>query len=182
MRFSRSESHQDFRNLGVPKLPESLAALIAFVAGSLSLHAAKFVLVDRTANIKPAPLRPNERMARAGLFHPDFMDKVKSKTIATWKRKAAGESTAECSPADNTKLLDTRNAGWHLVFQDDFDRKELGDKWKIIDGKWSLADGSLTGSGTLMINSSIYTPKPLDESAYRGYQAGPRQYNPRIMD
>jgi len=28
----------------------------------------------------------------------------------------------------------------------------------------------------------IYTPKPLDESAYRGYQAGPRQYNPRIMD
>ena len=28
----------------------------------------------------------------------------------------------------------------------------------------------------------IYTPKPLDESAYRGYQTGPRQYNPRIMD
>ncbi len=28
----------------------------------------------------------------------------------------------------------------------------------------------------------IYTPKPLDESAYRGYRAGPRQYNPRIMD
>ena len=28
----------------------------------------------------------------------------------------------------------------------------------------------------------IYTPKPLDQSAYRGYRAGPRQYNPRIMD
>ncbi len=28
----------------------------------------------------------------------------------------------------------------------------------------------------------IYTPKPLDESAYRGYVAGPRQYNPRLMD
>ena len=28
----------------------------------------------------------------------------------------------------------------------------------------------------------IYTAKPLDESAYRGYQAGPRQYNPRLMD
>lgn len=28
----------------------------------------------------------------------------------------------------------------------------------------------------------IYTPGPLDESAYRGYRAGPRQYNPRIMD
>jgi hypothetical protein len=28
----------------------------------------------------------------------------------------------------------------------------------------------------------VYTPKPLDQSAYRGYRAGPRQYNPRIMD
>jgi hypothetical protein len=28
----------------------------------------------------------------------------------------------------------------------------------------------------------LYTPKPLDESAYRGYVAGPRQYNPRLMD
>jgi hypothetical protein len=28
----------------------------------------------------------------------------------------------------------------------------------------------------------IYAPKPLDQSAYRGYQAGPRQFNPRIMD
>jgi len=28
----------------------------------------------------------------------------------------------------------------------------------------------------------ICTPKPLDESASAGYQAGPRQYNPRLMD
>ena len=28
----------------------------------------------------------------------------------------------------------------------------------------------------------LYTPRPLDESAYGGYVAGPRQYNPRIMD
>ena len=28
----------------------------------------------------------------------------------------------------------------------------------------------------------IYTPQPLDESAYGGYQAGPRQYSPRLMD
>jgi len=96
------------------------------------------------------PLRPGERMARAGLFHPDFMDKVKSKTIAAWKKKAAGQSTAKSSPTDTTKLRDARTAGWHLVFQDDFDRKELGDKWKIIDGKWSVADGSLIGSGTLI--------------------------------
>lgn len=28
----------------------------------------------------------------------------------------------------------------------------------------------------------VYTPRPLDESAYRGYVAGPRQTNPRLMD
>ena len=28
----------------------------------------------------------------------------------------------------------------------------------------------------------LYTPRPLDGSAFGGYAAGPRQYNPRIMD
>jgi len=28
----------------------------------------------------------------------------------------------------------------------------------------------------------IYTPAPLNEAAYTGYRAGPRQYNPRLMD
>jgi len=28
----------------------------------------------------------------------------------------------------------------------------------------------------------IFTPEPLDESAWRGYSPGPRQYNPRLMD
>ena len=28
----------------------------------------------------------------------------------------------------------------------------------------------------------VYTPEPLDASAYGGYTAGPRQYNPRLMD
>ena len=28
----------------------------------------------------------------------------------------------------------------------------------------------------------IYTPAPLDESVYTRYEAGPRQYNPRLMD
>lgn len=31
-------------------------------------------------------------------------------------------------------------------------------------------------------NIYIYSPKPLDESAYRGYIHTPRQYNPRLMD
>jgi hypothetical protein len=28
----------------------------------------------------------------------------------------------------------------------------------------------------------VYTPEPLHEATYAGYQAGPRQYNPRLMD
>ena len=28
----------------------------------------------------------------------------------------------------------------------------------------------------------IYTPAPLDETAYTGYGPGPRQINPRLMD
>ncbi len=28
----------------------------------------------------------------------------------------------------------------------------------------------------------VYTPKPLKREVYRGYRAGPRQYNPRLMD
>jgi hypothetical protein len=28
----------------------------------------------------------------------------------------------------------------------------------------------------------LYTPEPLDESAYGGYRPGPRQSNPRLMD
>ena len=28
----------------------------------------------------------------------------------------------------------------------------------------------------------IYTPEPLDEAVFTGYVAGPRQYNPRLMD
>jgi len=46
-----------------------------------------------------------------------------------------------------------KNAGtakkeaWKLVFSDDFDRKELGDNWKIVHGSWRLADGVLSGRG-----------------------------------
>ena len=28
----------------------------------------------------------------------------------------------------------------------------------------------------------IYSPKPFNKSEYTGYRAGPRQYNPRLMD
>ena len=130
---------------------------------------AKWTEIEANCNKQPLavywpPLRPNERMARAGLFHPDFMDRVKSKTVAAWKSKAVGKLKAETTPSNDTKLREAKAAGWHLVFQDDFDREELGDKWTIIDGKWSVADGSLTGSGTLISTKGL----PADNTA--GFQ------------
>jgi hypothetical protein len=127
---------------------------------------AKWSEIEANCNKQPLavywpPLRPNERMARAGLFHPDFMDQVKSKTIAAWKRKATEEANAKTSTAETPKLQDARATGWHLVFQDDFNRKDLRDTWKIIDGKWSVADGTLMGSGTLISTKGI----PSDNTA-----------------
>ena len=43
-------------------------------------------------------------------------------------------------------------------------------------------DHGYTDLGVHGIDKHVDTPKPLDQSAYRGYRAGPRQYNPRIMD
>lgn len=41
-------------------------------------------------------------------------------------------------------------AGWKLAWSDTFDRDELGDAWKVVDGQWELKDGTLIGQGTLL--------------------------------
>ncbi len=41
-------------------------------------------------------------------------------------------------------------AGWELVFEDDFDRDELGEDWEVVSGNWKVEDGYLQGSGTLI--------------------------------
>ncbi len=118
---------------------------------------AKWTAMEANAQRNPLavywpPLRPGERMFRGGLMHPDFMDKGKSRHLAAWRRKADelfGNASAS-SPAEATKLQDARSAGWHLVFQDEFDRKELGKDWKVVDGKWKIENNALVGSGTLI--------------------------------
>jgi len=42
------------------------------------------------------------------------------------------------------------DAGWTLIFSDDFDREELGTDWVAVDGDWTIKDNSLRGSGTLL--------------------------------
>ena len=96
------------------------------------------------------PLRPGERMVRGGLMHPDFMAKGKSRHLDAWKRKAALLFGDAPTTTATSQLQDARSAGWHLVFQDEFKREELGDDWRVLDGKWEISNGGLVGSGALI--------------------------------
>ena len=42
------------------------------------------------------------------------------------------------------------DAGWTLIFSDDFDREAVGADWVVVDGDWSIKENSLRGSGTLL--------------------------------
>ena len=40
--------------------------------------------------------------------------------------------------------------GWHLAFEDSFERADPGDDWVVLDGTWSLEQGRLTGHGQIL--------------------------------
>ncbi len=50
-------------------------------------------------------------------------------------------------------------AGWRLVFSDNFNRKALGKDWKIVNGKWTVNNGYLRGGGTLMCTRNFFKGK-----------------------
>jgi len=85
------------------------------------------------------PIRPNGR--RMSGTHPDNM--VTSKKTGTKKIQT------EVKKASSTEL-DAISSGWELVFQDDFERNELGKGWIPINGEWTVKDGYLRGSGTII--------------------------------
>ncbi|MCA1810094.1 MAG: hypothetical protein ABR497_06935 [Kiritimatiellia bacterium] len=63
---------------------------------------------------------------------------------------AAGAACAEESEKD----------GWKLLFHDDFNRKELGEDWQVVNGEWEIVDGALRGSGTLLTSKGIPADYP----------------------
>ena len=40
--------------------------------------------------------------------------------------------------------------GWHLAFEDGFERADLGDDWVVLNGDWELGQGRLTGHGQIL--------------------------------
>ncbi len=57
---------------------------------------------------------------------------------------------------DNVVVYTKGDSGeWKEVFRDDFERKELGKDWKTLEGQFSIEDGKLVGSGTLICARSF---------------------------
>lgn len=93
--------------------------------------------------------------------HPDFLPKM-----------ASGEGGASVMVQVNqitSKELPTyksaQDAGWKLVFEDNFDRKEIGDKWKPAAGNWAIEDGQLVGS-----DGFILTANPININGKASFQ------------
>lgn len=82
--------------------------------------------------------------------------KIFKPTTIQWGGLCAALMTAPglLSPAA-ADLVPAEEAGWTLVFSDDFDRDEIGDAWEIVSGSWEIEEGSLRGSGTLITASSL---------------------------
>ena len=51
-------------------------------------------------------------------------------------------------PSSPRKTVKSGKKGaWKLVFEDNFNRKDLGKNWKIIHGNWKIENGALSGRG-----------------------------------
>ena len=66
-----------------------------------------------------------------------------------------------------TKLANNENKPWKLVFKDNFNRKNIGDNWKIIHGNWKIENNALSGRGdAIYINKKFPGDQKLVFSAW----------------
>ncbi len=153
---------------------------------------AKWEEVERNSDRLPyaihwPTIRPNNtRMARGGLFHPDFMEFYKAKHLAAWR--SVGKKTAPRPATEEVvRLRPAEEAGWTLAFSDNFDREKLGDDWRVVEGNWTVSGGWLRGSGTL-ISTDKFTAETmpgyqrLEFEAVTGVAATANGSQPRVCD
>ena len=61
-----------------------------------------------------------------------------------------GKAAAGAAAVPTSTRTPSVGAEWKLVFEDRFDRDELGDGWRVTAGKWEIVDGTLRGSGAIV--------------------------------
>lgn len=108
----------------------------------------KWDALEATSNRIPhavywPPLRPNERMARSGLLHPDQIGDIRAKWLKPWRLLTLDETS-------RVALQQASAGDWQLAFIDDFERPELGPDWQVLDGEWRIEEGALRGHGVLI--------------------------------
>ncbi len=62
-----------------------------------------------------------------------------------WMEAAAAPSSPAADATEDGQKTPTLAAtdSWKLVFEDDFQRDELGDSWEILKGQWAISEGRL---------------------------------------
>lgn len=65
-------------------------------------------------------------------------------------KQAKGKKGGPQVATVDTASLQAASAKWELVFEDSFDRDELGDNWRVASGEWEIVDGALRGSGAIV--------------------------------
>ena len=85
--------------------------------------------------------RPGNRYSQG--LHPDYLPDSKVK-------KQPRRVPRSPKPKRSAKLVPAEKAGWRLAFSDDFEQNELEDGWKCLEGEWTIEDGCVRGSGTLI--------------------------------
>ena len=80
-------------------------------------------------------------------------------------------------PDRRPMLLDGDRIGFYLCapgslghvrcnnFSDNFDRRELGPDWRVLDGEWRIENGRLTGQGTILCTRRFPGPQRLEYDA-----------------
>ena len=43
------------------------------------------------------------------------------------------------------RALTENEADWIVLFEDDFERSELGDSWQVVNGNWTIENGVARG-------------------------------------
>lgn len=71
-----------------------------------------------------------------------------TQTASAPNTQNAAQIKVESTPP--SKPQSAKALGWELIYHDTFGRKDLGENWKAIDGKWAIVGGLLHGDGTLI--------------------------------